>query len=245
MFEKKSGNSFTQTIIKLFAVFLLTLPTPCLGIQPQLNDPPPNDRKSALKIPLLDPLCGIIPVSWESSISKNTSVEFSAGLTFSEINRLPWCHNQHQGGLNNFGYLHWSMKTRSESELGVMAEAGFRFYAPSRKGAMNGFYLAPKMQFVRYNYSLTGIDANQEDVIESRRSWDNRYGINLEAGYQVWFRRFCFDAQIGVHSSLVQLNQLSAMQHWYDSQWNFYWYEEKTNFIHANGYLGLNVGYSF
>jgi hypothetical protein len=241
------NQRFSKRLLKIcshsLVIFALALTEPSFGNTNAFFDPPSEDRNSALKISILEPFSGILSISWEKSFTKKTSLELSIGTTLSEKNRLPWSYNEHQGVFNNFGYLHWSMKTRAESGIGVMAEVGYKFYATDKKSALSGFYLAPKARFTRFNFTLIGVDADGMDVLEPKRTWDNRYSLNLEAGYQIWVRRFCLDAHIGLQSSLIQQNQLSAMQHWYDSQWNFYWHENQTTLLGATGYLGLKVGY--
>ncbi len=124
-----------------------------------------NNAKNSLTIGVISWLNGYVPVHYERAVTKFLSVQVGAGITFhsygNDFGELFYDEGQkdvlfnNSDGYTDIGDNYYNYKHR-KSKLGYYLSFSPRIYF--RDNIMNGFTLAPLLEYKRFNYSAQMAD---------------------------------------------------------------------------------------
>lgn len=206
-----------------------------------------SNRGSLLKLNGMQILFGEFLVGWEQQYFQRFSLEAELGVCVSEVDLL-FGHFNHYSGLQYYypedaGLYTSTLKTETTPAFGPAVGIGARFYASTRKGTLSGWYIVPKLNYKRVNFSMTAHNNKGVQLLEQEKGNENVFSLSIEAGYQVKLKRFYIDPFLGLRSFYRNYNALAPISSWKNSTWEYKWYHVNTKSYFAIPVIGLKIGY--
>lgn len=172
-------------------------------------------------------LVGELGFSYEKVMGINSSVEFEFGPTISNLYD------------NNHYYYYSSNSYHTQSGIGVLASAAFRFY-PMQE-ALNGFYVSPKLRYK----SVNTMYIDQTGTLSDETGTKNQYSFMFNMGMQRWLsNQFSLDLYAGLGLG-YSYNRDFIYNTFYDpitSQYTSEWTKQKYQGARVVANIGLKVG---
>lgn len=206
-----------------------------------------SNRSSILKLNLMQTLIGEFLVGWEQQYFPRFSLEAELGICISEMDLL-FGHYNHYSGLQYYhpedaGLYTSTLKTETTSAIGPAIGIGARFYANTRKGTLSGWYIAPKINYKRVNFSMSAHNNDGVHLLDKEKGNDNVFALSIEAGYQLKLKRLYIDPFFGLKTYYRNYNALAPIVSWKNSAWEYKWYHVNSKDYYALPTLGLKIGF--
>ena len=177
-------------------------------------------------------------MGFEHAIGDRSSIEFSAGPTFSNVS--PFGNNGHGifEQINGFDNTTGSL-------MGFSFSTGFRFYPIEERWVMNGFYVSPIVGFRRYNYQFEDFIFDQLDPVNGFRQ-ETQFGF-LFGTQNCLSKYFGLDMFMGCGMKSVNSQRYFVNSLFNNQTGNYTATWEKDNSNSASWFLtaGIKVGIGF
>lgn len=190
-----------------------------------------NDNIQVFKFAPLNMIAGEIAFGYERQVSMKGSVDFELGPTFSNIGIGLSSHYIDQG----------SAQTFTNSRMGFVFSAAYRYYPLDETEALNRFYVSPVL---RYKLTSTGYSTNYPGIGNEVGNF-SKLNFYFNFGYQVWASEtFSIDfyTGLGIGSHRNEKFQLMADYNPDTQMYDYNWRSEVQSGAVYVFNMGLKVG---
>jgi hypothetical protein len=192
------------------------------------SDVPALDKQNAIYIDLLSAPSGFVTLGYERAITNQISAEVTGGITFTSITETitssvttlfaPTAYADNAAYWTDKGYTVVTNGPTRSQKLGAYASASAKFFLEDE--VFDGFFLAPRLQYINFNYQttkpFTGIlssgsapygTPNTTQVVTTSK---NYIDIIPTIGWNSSGSRIVWSYELGVGARFVNINDYDS-----------------------------------